>query len=152
MSLAAAVAQEANIDLRSVMLLRHASGKVDALLAHGASIEEYTLLQPTDSKYDFHATNRGPIQVVAVVVNGKLHALYRIAGVKRIGTTHSLASPAFLRFDKAMHYGPRPAKLFSGRELSSNLVGRAVEGWSSPRNAVARFNGKLFREVCFAKS
>jgi hypothetical protein len=150
MSLATAVAQEAEVDLRSIMLLRHANGKVDALLAHGASIEEYTLLQPTDSKYDFHATGRRQVNVVAVVVKDKLHAIYAITGVKRAGTTHSLASGAFLKFDKAMHYQPRSAKLFSARELSSEFIGRNVENWSSPRNAVARFNGKLFKQVSLA--
>ena len=149
MQLAGAVAKETGVAPEHIMLLRHANGKVAALLRAGASIEEYTLVQPTDSTYDFLATNRTPVQVVAVVVNDSVHALYKITGVERTGTTHSLTSAAFVRFDKAMGFKPHPAKRFSAVELPCTFLGRAVLHWSSPRNPVARFGTKLFRRVGF---
>lgn len=147
MQLADAAARESGVDPEHIMLLRHANGKVASLLRAGASIEEYTLVQPTDSKYDFRAFGKTPIEVVAVVVNDHVYGLYKITGVERTGTTHSLTSAAFRAFDTAMGYPIRAAKRFSGHQLSCTFKGKAVSGWSSPRNAVARFGGKLFQEV-----
>ena len=45
--LADEVANEANVPLGQVMLLRHSNTKTRLLERYGASIEEYTLSQPT---------------------------------------------------------------------------------------------------------
>ena len=84
MNLASAVARESGVAVKQVMLLRHANGKVAALFRAGGQIEEYTLVQPTDSKYDFRATGRPPIKVVAVIVNDHVFALYEIPALNEL--------------------------------------------------------------------
>ena len=55
MNLASLVAKEVGVDPQHVLLLRHSNKSVAALEREGASIEEYTLVQPTDSRYDYFA-------------------------------------------------------------------------------------------------
>lgn len=97
MHLATTVAAEAQVDPQAVMLLRHGNRKTAALLRAGGTLEEYTLVQVKDSKYDFSALGKPPIVVVVAIVNDKVHFVYRIEGVDPTGTTRSLTSAGFNR-------------------------------------------------------
>ena len=110
-------------------------------------MEEYTLVQPTNSKYDYLAEGRTPISVVVAIVDDKVHFVYRILGVEKTGTTRSLTSLGFNRFDQAAGYAERPARLFKAEPISSRAFGRTITGWASPRNAVARYGTKTFDSV-----
>ncbi len=149
MNLASTIAAELGIDPQSLLLLRHGNRKTAALRKAGASIEEYTLVQPTDSKYDFSVSriNEPPLQAVAVIVDDKVHAVYKIVGVEKVGTTRSLTSAAFSRFDIEAGYPEKPAKRFAATECSSRTLHRPISGWTSPRNAVARYGSKMFDSV-----
>jgi hypothetical protein len=147
MHLATTVAQEAKVDPQSVMLLRHGNGKTASLLREGGALEEYTLVQVTDSKYDFLATGRPPIAIVVAIVNDRVHFVYRIQGIERHGTTRSLTSAGFNRFDIAAGFPALPARRFSAKSVLSRTIGCVASGWNSPRNAVARYGSKTFDAV-----
>lgn len=147
MNLARLIADETNSQLDQIMLLRHSNSKTKGLLQAGATIEEYTLVQPTNSKYDFLADGKPPIQVVVAIVNERVHAVYKIAGVERVGTTRTLVSGNFRQFDIQQGYPELPAKLFRAEQLSSAWLGQSIRGWTSPRNAVARNGTRLFDRV-----
>ncbi len=148
MNLGMLVAKELEADPQHVMLLRHSNVKVAALEREGASVEEYTLVQPTNSRYDFFADGRVPAKYVVVIVYDHVHCVYRIQGVEAEGTTHSLASAAYVRFDTMQGHLPLPAKRFRATLVErSRTLGRPVLGWSSPRTPVARYGGRLFEHV-----
>ncbi len=46
------VAREANIAVEHVMLLRHSSRRVNAIVKGGGTVEDYTVIQPTGSEFD----------------------------------------------------------------------------------------------------
>jgi hypothetical protein len=147
MHLATTVAAEAHVDPQSVMLLRHGNRKTAALLREGGTLEEFTLVQVKDSKYDFLATGKHLIEVVIAIVNDRVHFIYKVAGVERTGTTRSLTSKGFNRFDIAAGFPELPAKRFRANLLHSRTTGLAVSGWNSPRNAVAKYGSKTFNAV-----
>ena len=144
MSLGHAVAHEQHVRPDQVLLLRHSNSKVKSLLAAGGKVSEYTSVQPTDSIYDFLATGRPDIEVIAVIVNDHLHGVFRVDGVEKVGTTRTLVSQAFRDWDAALGYPERPARRFLLAELPSKYKGRAVVGWSSPRHPVARYGHRMF--------
>lgn len=88
MNLGHSVARELGVDPQRILLLRHSNKMIAALRRAKCDIDhDYTLVQPIDSKYDFLATAKPPIQVVVVIVDDAIYAIYRITGVKRTGTT-----------------------------------------------------------------
>ena len=147
MNLAHTIALEHGVDPQLILLLRHGNTKTRALLQAGGTLEEYTLVQPIDSKYDFHANGKPPVSIVVAIVEDKVHFVYRILDVERLGTTLTLTSLGFKRFDEAAKYKERPARKFSAEPLASRSLQRPVVGWTSPRNAVARYGTKMFSSV-----
>lgn len=147
MNLTSLISTEFNADPKHIMLLRHSNRSVALLEREGASIEEYTLVQPTNSRYDYFADGHLPVEYVVVIVRGHVHSVYYVEGVAEQGTTYSLVSPAHQRFDRKQGFAPLPAKRFQAKPLNSRAIGRPVSGWSNPRVAVARFGGRLFDSV-----
>lgn len=150
MLLGYAVSQEQHVRPEHVMLLRHSSSKVESLLAAGGELAEYTCVQPTDTVYDFLAPGRPAVQVVAVVVNERVEGVYRVDGVDQTGTTKTLVSPAFRAWDAGLGYPELPARRFHLVRLRTELEGRAVSGWSSPRHPVARYGHRIFESATVA--
>jgi hypothetical protein len=147
MQLALALAKEAGVELPQVMLLRHFKGKVDAIRRANATLDEFTLTQPTGTPYDFLAHDRAPIEVVGVIVDDRVFAVYRILGVDNEGSNRSITSASFRALDGAMRYPERQVRRFAAEKLPSALIGLPIVGWSNPRSAVARCGGKLFASV-----
>jgi hypothetical protein len=141
------VAQEANVRPEEVMLLRHSNRNVAALRKLAVPLEAYSLVQPTNSKYDFLADERTKVRAVAVIVDDKVYAVYKITGIEETGTTYSLLPAQFRKFDEARQYEERPARRFSFEEVKSISRGKPIAGWTSPRSAVARYGGRLFEKV-----
>jgi hypothetical protein len=75
------------------MLFRHSNQKVRALIRAGADVEEYTSVQPTNTKYDYLDDGKPPIQILVVIVEDRVRAVFRVNGVLRRGTTQNLVSP-----------------------------------------------------------
>jgi hypothetical protein len=150
-TLAQSVADEAKVRLDDVLLLRHFKGKVDAIRRAGASIDEFTLVQPVDSKYDFsEGDGRPAVHVVVSIVDDRVYAVFRIQGVKQVGSNRKITSETFRAVDGDMGYPERQVRSFAGKRIKSALVGRSVSGWSNPRSAVARSGGRLFDAVVLA--
>ena len=147
MNLGHSVAAEAGVHPEEVLLLRHGNAKTRAVRAAGGTLEEYTLVQPTDTKYDFLARGKPPISVVVAIVDDRVHAVYRILGVEEEGTTWSLTSPGFNKFDKEAGYPELPAKRFRAESIASQVLRRRVVDWANPRLAVARYGSKTFESV-----
>jgi predicted HNH restriction endonuclease len=148
MKLYEVIRRETGVHPEKIMLLRHSNGRVILLLEHGAQLlEEYTLVQPINSKYDFLAEKKLPIEIVAVIVYDKVHAIYRIQGVEKLGTTYSLVSPAHRELTIKWGYIELPAKAFKAIKMQSCSIGLPVSGWTSPRRAVARYGDKLFEST-----
>ena len=153
MNLGHLVARELGVDPQHVLLLRHSNRKVAALRRAGCDIEhDYTLVQPTDTKYDFRAAEKLPIEVVVVIVDDAIYAIFQITGVNRTGSTRTLTSPQYNQFDIEQGYRERDAKEFSAVKIESKLLNRKVFGWTSPRNAVARYGCRLFENVAISLS
>lgn len=147
MNLGYLIAQEANVRPDEVMLLRHSNKNLAALKKLDIPIEEYSLVQPTNSKYDFLADGKIKIRAVAVIANDKVCFVYKITGIEKIGTTYDLMRPQFRKFDEARQYDERPAKRFAFEPVQSTSIDKQITGWTSPRSAVARYGGRLFEKV-----
>jgi hypothetical protein len=147
MNLGKTISEVFYVPVAEVMLLRHSNSKVRALKAAGASLDEYTFVQPSDSIYDYLAQGRPEVKIVVAIVNDHVHGVYRVNGIKEIGTTRSLVSDNFRKFDEQQRYLEKDAKLFDMVQLKSGLEQRAIFGWSSPRHPVARYGQKLFSSV-----
>lgn len=145
MELSEVIKKETGVPPENIMLLRHSNRRVRELLKYGEHLlEEYTLIQPIDSDYDFLSENKPPIEILAVIVYDKFHAIYRIQGVEKIGTTYDLVSAAHRELTKKWKHEERPAKKFRAVKLQSSSIGMPISGWTSPRTTVARYGGKLF--------
>jgi hypothetical protein len=129
------------------MLLRHGTGRLKALRESGATVQEFTAIQVVNSKYDFLRDGAVPIRAVAVIADDQLEAVYRVGAVEREGTTWSVASPAYQKFDRGQGFTEKPAKRFSLVSVPLPEVGRPVHGWTSPRVAVARYGGRLCESI-----
>ena len=150
MNLASAVADQFNVPLERVMLLRHFAGKIAAIDRAGATLEEFTLTQPAGTRYDFSLPTHTPIEVVAVIAQDRVEAIYRITGVQAQGSNRRITSSEFRALDGAMRYPERQVKRFAATKLRGKLIGKAIQGWTNPRVAVARVGGKLFDSVQLA--
>lgn len=123
------VRRETGAQYSEIMLLRHSNDSISKLLACGATVEEYTAMQPTGSKWDFWAEGKLPIDVVAVIVEKSLYGVFRILGVEAVGTTFSISSSAHRRFDIERGKSERPARRFSLQRVPTPADSLAVTGW-----------------------
>jgi hypothetical protein len=148
MRLAEVVSQEAGVGVERVMLLRHSSKRISMLRTYGGSVEEYTFIQPTGSKYDYSEPQDLLIEVVVVIVDENVYRVYRVLGIEAIGTSYSLASEAHRRFNIEKGSRERPSKRFRMEPIQSITINHSVSGWERRhRTTVQRSNGKFFGEV-----
>jgi hypothetical protein len=149
MILADLIHQETGAPLTEIMLLRHSNAETTKARSHNVSIEEYTALQPIDSKYDFYRSGTKKIAIVVVIVDDRVYAVYRVAGVEAEGGVYSLGSPAYQRFELARNKDDRICRRFSLIALPSVSIGLPVRGWdaSRSRTPVQRVDGSFFREI-----
>lgn len=131
MRLVDVIHQETGVPLEQIVLLRHFN-RIDRLIELGGSVEEFTYLQPTGTKWDFWADGKPPAQVVVVVVHDRVFGVYRILGIEAEGTLKSLASDSHRQFDVEddRWKADRPARRFSLAPIRSAASGRNVAGWA----------------------
>ena len=91
------VSQETGADFAEMMLLRHSTDSVEKVIACGASVEEWTSIHPTGTKYDFWATGRRRITLVVVIVRDQVFGVYRVVGIEAEGALYTLASETLRR-------------------------------------------------------
>src|SRR5262245_53721034 len=148
MLLASIAAREAGVSADRIMLLRHSNTVVAELIARGGSLEEYTSVQPSGSKYDYLDPDKSPIEVVVVIVDDAVHRIFRVLGVLEEGTTYSLTSEALRKYDEERGKSDRPAKRFALQPIPSATIRRPVRGWGKrTRTPVQRSDGGFFWEI-----
>jgi hypothetical protein len=147
--LADLIQRETQTPLEQIMLLRHSNAEIAKVRQHDVSIDEYTAMQPIDSKYDFHRSGTQKIAIVAVIVDDRVYAVYRVAGVEAEGSVYSLGSSAYQRFERSRNKDDRECRRFSLISLPSVSIGLPVRGWDSSRSRtpVQRIDGSFFREI-----
>ena len=146
-NLAEALAKEFEVSPERILLLRHFKGKLKAIEAAGAEVDEFTLTQPKDTPYDFRAEGKEPVELVVSISGDHVHAVFRIRGLEAEGSNRVITSTSFRALDGAMKYPERIVRRFKGSRLKSKWVGGTVTGWTNPRLGVARAGGKLFGSV-----
>jgi hypothetical protein len=77
------VADEAGVSLDKVMLLRHSSATMKRLRAIGVTVKQYTEVQPKNKPYNYYGDPSKPIEVVVVVIDGKVNAIFKVLGSER---------------------------------------------------------------------
>jgi|GEM_PF-760936 len=138
---------ETGVDFSQIMLLRHFN-TVDRLIELGGSVDEFTSLQPTGSKYDYWAEGKHRIKIVAVIVHDYIYGIYRVLGIKTEGTTYSLTSKPHQQFDTERKKKDRPARRFDMELIPSSVTGTSITGWKGREiSPVARSDGKLFWQI-----
>ncbi len=148
MILADLIHRETGTPLAEIMLLRHSNAETAKARSHNVSIEEYTALQPVDSRYDFHRSGTRKISVVVAIVDDNVFAVYLVAGVEAEGSVFSLGSPEYQRFELARKKGDRYCRRFSLIALPSVSTGLPVRGWETrSRIPVQRLDDGFFREI-----
>lgn len=146
MKLAALISLENKVAEDKILLLRHGNARVAKLRKCGATVEEYTALQPKDSTYDYWHSKKTPISLVCVIVDDKAYGVYKVNGVQAEGLKEKLASAKYLEFDsgksKLLH------RRFALLEVPSLAVGQIVSGWAGrTRTPVQRQGNEFFDEV-----
>lgn len=148
MQLAKLASLETGLPISSIMLLRHSNESVAVLTNCGASIQEYTAIQPVGSKYDFHRDPARSISAVIVVVNDEVNALYKVVGVESSGTNYELATPQYAQFDRMRMKQPRHCHKFKLVPLPFSALGMPVRGWEHrTRTPVQRSTDSFFNEI-----
>lgn len=141
MKLSEAVSKITGNEQQFIVLLRHSNSRMDLLTSLGGSVENYTLIQPTTSRYDFR-----PYKALCVVVYDKVHSIYLIEGIEKEGMTWDLIDKGNLEMDKINHKGSRPAVRYKATRLHNFPIdGMEVIGWKSAGiQPVAKMGDLLF--------
>lgn len=147
MNLAALISSETATAEDAILLLRHGNDSVAALRKSGATVEEYTALQPIGSKYDYWHPDRPRISYVCVIVDDKVYGVFKVTGVKAEGSSKELATAEYIQFDTDKP--DRRCRLFSLELVPSIAAGQPVFGWDGgrTRTPVQRLGNEFFDEV-----
>ncbi|MHB9019812.1 MAG: HNH endonuclease [Minisyncoccota bacterium] len=142
------VSQETGKDLAEMMLLRHSTDSVEKVIACDASLEEWTSIHPTGTKYDFWATGKPRITLVVVIIRNQVLGVYRVVGIEAEGSLYTLASETLRRSYIVRGRNDEPARRFTMQEIASTATGATITGWEGKEiSPVARSDGKLFWEI-----
>jgi hypothetical protein len=133
--------------LESIMLLRHSNQDTRELERRGGSVEEYTIVQPNGTQYDLRHPARPDVHFLVAIVEDKVFGVYKIEGVEKDGTTYDLVSEPNRKFDIDRKLRKKPGRRYAVTKFPGTSIGESVSGWTSPRRAVARHKGRLFRQV-----
>ena len=148
MKLAKLVMLETQAPLPTIMLLRHSNVSIEPLLRYGATVEEYTAIQPIESKYDYFRTGNPRTSIVVVIVETHVYGVYRVTGIEAEGTNYSIGSDAFKRFDEKRDKDEIRCRRFHLEPVTSISVGLQVYGWEKrERTPVQRCDDSFFDEI-----
>lgn len=145
------IADETNVMPQQVLLLRHAIKRTNRLHQFGATIEDYTLIQPINTIYDFLGYYNPPIQVVVTIVNDAVYSVYLLGGIAEEGDNLHLGSPEHQEFEQFMaemegRHAVDAVK-FAAQRFESVYIGSNITGWNAPRHPIAKYGDVLFGTV-----
>lgn len=147
MQLVDLVHRETAVDHSQIMVLRHSNPNIEQLFQSGGSVEEFTSVQPTGTKYDFWA-DTPRVKVVVVIVDDHVFGIYRVDGVLTEGTTSTVGSPAHLQFQKLRMKPEMPHRHFQLTRLPCTAENAEITGWKGKEiQPVLRNTGNLYRNI-----
>lgn len=146
MKLAELIRQETGVDSAQTMFLRHTNSSLMLLRQQGASVEEYTALQPIGSRFDFLRGGTTPTSLVVVICNDKVFGVYRLDGVDATGLTDQICTPEYRAFQQARGKPSRMSRRFRLLPLPSGSIGAKVSGWEGREIAAVQRGGDGFFE------
>ncbi|MEO5794732.1 MAG: HNH endonuclease [Rhodoferax sp.] len=154
MKLATLISQETSGSFDEILFLRHGNDSLDQLMRHRATIEEFTALQPPDTKYDFSNPEKPKISIVVVIAYDRVYGVFRVLGVDTEDEVKKIATEQFLAFDLERGKSPsRRCKKFLLQQLSSTSTNMQVRGWQGrTRTPVQRSGDGFFEEVSVGTS
>lgn len=154
MQLVQAVRQKTGVDFPQIMLLRNANWRADGLLARGGSMEEWISIKTKNTRFDYRAADKPPIDVVVVIVRDHdrgrdcVFGVRRVLGIQAEGTPSSLATETLRQSYVECGLEDAPARKFTIESFESELDGAPITGWEGKEIAAAlRSEGKLFWEI-----
>jgi HNH endonuclease len=151
--LAELIERENGVPRDEIMLLRHTNASIVGLRRHGVSVEEYTAVQPINSRYDYHCPGRGRISIVVVIVHDHVYGVYGVASSNPvIGTNYdpNITSLAYRTFEDGCNprRKERDCALFSLRPLPSQANSMRISGWENRQIVpVQRSCDSFFNEI-----
>jgi hypothetical protein len=143
------VRQETGANDSEIVLLRHFNS-IDRLVELGGSLDEFTALQPTGTKWDFWADGKPRIQIVVVIVHNVVSAVYRVFGVEAEGTFDALATHALRQFDIDcnLYKKDQPTRRFKMIPVPCTATNATITGWEGKeRNPIIRSNAGFFQKI-----
>jgi len=144
MKLADLIRQETGVDSAHTMFLRHTTSSLLLLHQQGASVEEYTAIQPIGSRFDFLRDGTPPTSVVVVICNDAVYGVYIVDGVDVTGMTNEICTPEYRAFQRARGKPPRMCRKFRLLRLPSGSAGYTVSGWGGREIAAVQRGGDGF--------
>lgn len=137
-----------------LMLLRHAEKEVTLLKQCGATVEEFTAVQPVNDVYDFLLPSRPAVKVVGAVVGDRLFAVYEVGEVLAEGLSTAISSLEYQRFelsrrrDDGTQKPIRHCRKYALELLPSGALEACVTGWEGrTRTPVQRWDSGFFDEI-----
>ena len=150
MSLAEFVSREIGVSPKNLMLLRHSNAKVRDLKKWGATVHEYTAIQPIGNKYDYHHPTKPHTEIVIVLVENHVDSVCRVCGVDAEGNNYSLNGPDYRRFQGTQKKPNRKvaARRYNLEEISSRAIRLPITGWEGrQRTTVQRSDSSFFVKI-----
>jgi len=154
MRLVEAVQRKTGADFSEIMLLRNANWRSSGLHARGGSMEEWISVKRKNTRFDYRADGKPPINVVVVIVRDRerghdcVFGVRRVLGVDSDGTPNSLASEPLRHSYKDIGREDAPARKFKMEAINSALDGAPIAGWEGREIAGAlRSDGNLFWDI-----
>ena len=152
MRLADLIKTETGEDYEGIMFLRHSNGRTDRCNSYGVSLDELTALKSTRDQYDYWKYETGRINIVVAVVRDRVHAVYKIVGIKHAsGMLFSLASDGYAKLLCDTDEPDRPARVYEIKKVASRAIGAVVTGWEGrERTAACRSKSTFYFNLAVA--
>lgn len=142
-----------------ILFLRHATREVELLETCGATLQEFTAIQPIRGRYDFQLPGKPPVEVVVAIVRDRVHAVYRVTGVLAEGPSIDICSPEYKTFElqrRTARTSPKPIRLcrkYSLVAVQSGADAADVRGWTGRAiMPVQRSDGSFFEKLLVSAS
>lgn len=148
MKLSTLIEKETSIEKKHIMFLRHANHKIAKLRKFGSSVEDYTFVQSSGTKYDYLHDNDNPIKIVVAIADDHIYGVFKITGVEKEGTSYELTSKAHHKYLDLQKNGNELAKKFKMEQLKSISTGKRIFGWEGrERTTIQKSNGGFFDKL-----
>ena len=143
------ISQELEVDFPHIMLLRHSTGSIKLMEAAGVTVEEFTSLQPPNSKWDFWRRGKPKIDVVVTIVRDRVESVFRVLNIDAEGNLFSIVTRKYRKFDASRgNTEDRPILRFRLKPIECTALGAPITGWEGKEiSPVLRRSTPLFWQI-----